>query len=180
MDLSEFMTQVADGPPADIAVELLLTPAELDDGCTKTVDVDRTVPCTTCTGVACDACKGTGHTSETEQQGMFVVHQTCKACKGGTRYPKNCGACSGEGALGETETVQVAIPREAEAGMVVRITGKGLPARGEHPASDLYVTLMVDTEVPMAIVRAPKRPVAGFALTLALVLAAAAAVKYLL
>ncbi len=180
MDLSDFLQQATDGPPPDLSVELHLSPQELDDGCIKHVDIDRSTPCDACDGAPCDACDGTGHTSQTEQRGMFVVHRTCDACVGGVRYPADCTACHGTGFVGHTERVEVAIPRDAEAGDIIRIPGKGMPGRGEHPASDLHVTVVVDTAVPLAIVRESGRSIVGFGLVFALAIAIAIALRYLL
>lgn len=43
--------------------------------------------------------------------------------------------------------VQLRIPKGAHAGVVLRLKGKGLPARGQRPAGDFFVTLAIaDTD----------------------------------
>jgi len=46
--------------------------------------------------------------------------------------------------------VQLRIPKGAHAGVVLRLRGKGLPARGQRPAGDFFVTLAISDANPGA------------------------------
>ena len=71
------------------------------------------------------------------------------------------------------------MPPGTVAGQVIRVAGRGAPS--DDGAGDLLVHVVIrDIEVPRALVRSPKPRVLPFALTLAGVLAAAAAATLLL
>ena len=97
------------------------------------INLPITEECATCQGSgetpgsgskSCSECKGSGTVSF--GQGGFAVKRPCPACVGrGTIPEKPCNACEGTGTVRQTRKIQVTVPRGAENGSKVRLTGQG-------------------------------------------------------
>ena len=72
---------------------------------------------------------------------MFQQITVCPACHGkGTFIDKPCKECNGRGQIEKEESLKVKIPKGAEEGMALRITGHGLPSPTPGgPPGNLYV-----------------------------------------
>ncbi|HEU0030708.1 MAG TPA: DnaJ C-terminal domain-containing protein [Kofleriaceae bacterium] len=118
---------------------------EARDGCVRTIDVLRKLPCTRCAGTGaqygdlypCASCRQTGHRARHGTIGP------CRDCDGRGWYADlPCDSCEG-GLLEAVDPVAVPIPAGVTTGHVMRI-----PGRGDHafraPPGDLYLTVEVD------------------------------------
>ena len=115
------------------------------------LDVPRTVTCTTCSGsgakpgtqpVTCSGCAGRGQIRYS--QGFFAVARTCPQCGGAGKVIKDpCPACSGAGRVREEKTISVKVPAGVDDGSRLRIAGEGESGYNGGPAGDLYVFLSV-------------------------------------
>ena len=116
-----------------------------------TINVPITEECATCGGSgespgshskSCTECKGSGTVSF--GQGGFAVKRPCPACMGRGTIPENpCGACDGTGTVRQNRKIQVTVPKGAENGAKVRLSGQGeRGALGGKPG-DLIITFKV-------------------------------------
>jgi len=116
-----------------------------------TINVPITEECATCAGSgaapgtnsrSCSECKGSGTVSF--GQGGFAVKRPCPACMGRGTIPESpCSACEGTGTVRQNRKIQVTVPRGAENGSKVRLSGQGeRGALGGKPG-DLLITFKV-------------------------------------
>jgi molecular chaperone DnaJ len=109
------------------------------------LSVFRKDTCRTCRGSArgparesvCAACGGTGKMSRMRGHLDFAV--TCGECGGVGRTVAPCEACSGQGRVSQSETLDVEIPPGVSTGSRVRFQGKGDAGPFGGPHGDLYV-----------------------------------------
>ena len=115
------------------------------------IDVPITEECATCGGSGaspgtqtkkCSECKGTGSISF--GQGGFAVNRPCPACFGRGELPESpCKACSGSGTVRQDRRFKITVPKGAEAGSKVRLSGKGeRGSRGGKPG-DLIIMFKI-------------------------------------
>ena len=72
------------------------------------------------------------------------MSQPCTVCGGsGKKITKMCSSCAGRGKNFKTETLKVKIPRGADTGSRVRLSGKGGAGIGGGPAGDLFIDITV-------------------------------------
>jgi molecular chaperone DnaJ len=116
-----------------------------------TINVPITEECATCGGSGaspgtsskgCSECKGSGTVSF--GQGGFAVKRPCPACMGRGTIPEDpCSSCDGTGTVRQNRKIQVSVPRGAENGTKVRLSGQGeRGALGGKPG-DLVITFKV-------------------------------------
>lgn len=116
-----------------------------------TINVPITEECATCGGSgaapgthskSCSECKGSGTVSF--GQGGFAVKRPCPACMGRGTIPESpCSACEGTGNVRQNRKIQVTVPKAAENGAKVRLSGQGeRGALGGKPG-DLIITFKV-------------------------------------
>lgn len=143
------------GPARGESIELTLEVplARLVSGGKETVRVPHFETCTDCGGSgakkgtkprACETCKGTGQISRSEQRGNVFVHSMtpCQACHGrGHSIDEPCSACKGSGQTRREHALEVHVPPGIEDGMVLRLSGQGLPSSepGGAPGDALVV-----------------------------------------
>ncbi len=182
----------------DIQATLSMTESEAEHGATRELEIRRTAMCTVCDGrrgatpsdVAqpCSGCEGAGLRSIT--QAGFQIKSLCGTCSGiGYRIANPCGSCRGFGLAGIDLTVVINVPPGAEHGTTLRIEGEGnaLPdgtrgvvlvylVVGDRPDtrdSDLRAAIarmMIEPNMPRAVVRSPRGPVLSPPLILGLVI----------
>ena len=141
------------GRGADLRLELSITFHEAVWGVKKTVEVTRSVGCSTCraTGAAggvkaeiCRGCQGKGQV--VHSQGFFMVQTACSQCQGAGKTIKDpCRDCQGRVIRSETSTLTVTVPAGVDDNQTLRLTGKGESLPGGTPG-DLYVVLLVDDD----------------------------------
>lgn len=139
----------------DIELELEITLEEAFFGAEKDVRLHRTETCSRCHGtgaepgsrvVTCPRCHGTGQvrTSRSTVMGQFVTVTTCPKCGGAGKYvEKPCRECGGTGEVTKTRVVTVRIPRGADTGLRLRLSGQGNAGKRGGEPGDLYVVIFV-------------------------------------
>jgi molecular chaperone DnaJ len=139
---------------ANVEVDLVVPLERVLTGGEEVVRLSRPQTCTACQGSgtergttprSCPACGGKGQQVKSHQKGNVRIQQitTCSACGGrGSIIDKPCPECKGRGEVEREEVLTVKIPAGVEEGMVLRISGHGLPSpeAGGAPG-DLYVVV---------------------------------------
>lgn len=141
---------------ANIEVEVLIPLEKVASGGEEPVRLSRPVACHACHGTGseggvtpkpCDTCKGTGRITQSRRQEKehMLIQQitTCPVCHGrGNLIEHPCKTCHGSGNVEQEESLTVKIPQGIEEGMVLRISGKGMPSPEVGGASgDLFVVV---------------------------------------
>ena len=138
---------------SDIRVRVKLTLAEIANGVTKKLKINKTVACDKCGGTgakdansysSCPTCNGTGYVTRVENTffGRMQTQGVCPTCGGsGKVVTAQCDKCKGEGTLRGQEVVEIRIP----------VTGKGNAARQGGVSGDLLV--MIEEEPNPELVR---------------------------
>jgi molecular chaperone DnaJ len=135
---------------SDIRYDLEITLEEAKSGTTRTVEVQRTIPCEGCSGTGakdaaltvCAVCGGRGQV--VQGRGGFMIATTCRACAGRGQIPKEaCTDCSGVGRTEETRKLEVRVPLGVENGMRLRIQGEGDGGANGGPPGSLFVFMSV-------------------------------------
>ena len=93
----------------------------------------------------CAACNGTGRkvTAKRETNILFQTSTTCSDCRGhGSMIDEPCPKCGGLGEVPREDAIEITIPPGVEEGMVLRVPGRGMPARQPQGVpGDLYVRI---------------------------------------
>ena len=138
---------------SDIRVRVRLTLAEIANGVTKKLKINKTVACDKCGGSGardansystCSTCNGTGYVTRVENTffGRMQTQGVCPTCGGtGKVITASCDKCKGEGTLRGQEVVEIKIPAGVGEGMVLTVTGKGNAARQGGVNGDLQVVI---------------------------------------
>ena len=135
---------------ADLHGSVSITFEQSLQGGRCSVTVTRQAVCRSCggggsaasdTGV-CLLCQGTGTVRSSRRH--MVFSRTCPSCGGtGSRRPRACGPCGGNGREMRTESVLVDVPPGIADGERVRVAGRGHAGAGGGPPGDLYLTVEV-------------------------------------
>ena len=138
---------------SDIRIKVRLTLAEIANGVTKKLKINKTVACDKCGGTgAKDAdsyspgstCNGTRHVTRVENTffGRMQTQSVCPTCGGtGKVITSPCDKCKGEGTVRGSEVVEIKIPAGVGEGMMLTVTGKGNAARHGGVNGDLQVLI---------------------------------------
>jgi molecular chaperone DnaJ len=115
------------------------------------LDIPRTIGCTTCNGsgarpgtqpVTCVGCGGRGQIRYS--QGFFAVSRTCPQCGGAGKVIQDpCVTCNGAGRVREEKKISVRIPSGVDDGSRLRVAGEGESGFNGGPSGDLYVFISV-------------------------------------
>ena len=138
---------------SDIRVKIKLTLAEIANGVTKKLKVNKYIACHTCNGTGAKG--GSSHTTCTNCNGSGVVIQVqntffgrmqtqgvCPVCGGEGKIIKDkCPDCNGEGFVKGSEVIEVSIPAGVGEGMSLTVSGKGNAARHGGVNGDLIVVI---------------------------------------
>lgn len=138
----------------DVRTEVALPLETIMTGGNEIVHVKHPISCPDCSGSGakkgtplrrCDACGGAGKKVRTEQKDNVRYQQitTCRKCNGrGQFIDQPCPKCNGRGETNKEESLSITIPKGAEEGMVLRVSGRGMPPTeaGGTPG-DLHVIL---------------------------------------
>ena len=140
---------------SDIRVRVKLTLAEIANGVTKKLKINKTVACDKCGGSGardansystCSTCNGTGYVTRVENTffGRMQTQGVCPTCGGtGKVIDKPCEECEGQGRIPDRQHVTVEVPAGIREGQQLRVTGFG--EAGMHGArpGDLIVTCRI-------------------------------------
>jgi len=120
-------------------------------GCTRTIEISRQEPCSTCSGSgarpgstpeSCDYCGGHGRV--VQSQGIFSLQTTCPACRGeGQIIRDKCDDCRGVGRMPNSVALDVKIPAGVDSGMRLCLRGEGESGSQGGSRGDLYVEIDV-------------------------------------
>lgn len=146
-----------------IRVKVTLGLKDIANGVEKKLKVKKYVQCDKCGGTGakdkssmatCQHCHGTGVITKVVQSlfGQMQQQTTCPYCNGqGKTITEKCSCCNGEGIVQSEEVITVNIPAGAEAGMQLKMSGKGNAARRGGVNGDLIIA--VDEEENKELVR---------------------------
>ena len=135
----------------DLSYAMEVTLEEAAQGKETQIRIPSWETCDTCSGSgakpgtsakSCSTCNGAGTVHM--RQGFFSIQQTCPHCRGaGKIIAEPCTACSGQGKIKKTKTLEVKIPAGIAEGMRIRSAGNGEPGVNGGPPGDLYIELRV-------------------------------------
>ena len=136
---------------SDLSYQMEISLEEAAAGKETQIRIPAYESCETCKGSGakpgtsakmCGSCNGSG--AVTMRQGFFSIQQTCPTCRGaGKVIPEPCTACSGQGRMKKTKTLEVKIPAGINEGMRIRSAGNGEPGTNGGPPGDLYIEIRV-------------------------------------
>lgn len=136
---------------ADVRVDVTLTLEEAARGVKKSLVVNRSQACETCSGSGakpgssprtCPQCGGRG--KYVQSAGILRVQTDCPACGGaGSVIQDPCPDCRGRGRTAERATLDVNIPAGVDDNMRVRLTGEGEASPDGGPPGDCYCFITV-------------------------------------
>ena len=138
---------------SDIRIKVRLTLAEIANGVTKKLKINKTVACDKCGGTGakdadsystCSTCNGTGHVTRVENTffGRMQTQSVCPTCGGtGKVITSPLHLSQGEGTVRGSEVVEIKIPAGVGEGMMLTVTGKGNAARHGGVNGDLQVLI---------------------------------------
>lgn len=137
---------------SDLKYDISVTLEEAFNGIEKKISFSSQVSCSSCDGSGssdsnkaednCGTCGGVGVIRQ--QQGFFVVEQTCGTCMGRGKVIKNpCKKCSGQGRYQDKRSMNVSIPAGIEDGTRMRMAGEGEAGGMGGQNGDLYVFVHV-------------------------------------
>jgi len=136
---------------SDLRYDLEISLEEAARGVEKELEIERYVPCETCSskgtkgsgGVrVCQSCGGRGVVAR--QAGIFIQQSTCPECRGaGETISDPCNACRGEGRVQRDSRIKLRIPAGVDTGTRLRSSGNGDAGVRGGSAGDLYVFLHV-------------------------------------
>ncbi len=138
---------------SDIRVKVKLTLADIANGTTKKLKVNKYIVCDKCGGsgakdsssyTTCSTCNGTGVVTRVENTffGRMQTQGVCPTCGGeGKIITDKCDKCGGEGIVKGSEIIEINIPAGVGEGMALTVSGKGNAARHGGVNGDLLVVI---------------------------------------
>lgn len=139
-------------PGSDLRYDLDISLEEASEGCTKTLEIERLVPCVKCASTGskagkagyktCPTCQGAGVV--TRQSGFFVQQSTCPTCRGaGQTISQPCDTCHGEGRCNKEVQITLGVPAGVDNGTKLRSSSNGDAGLCGGQTGDLYVFIEV-------------------------------------
>jgi molecular chaperone DnaJ len=139
---------------ANLETRLDISLQRVASGGEEILHLRRPTPCTACHGSGaqpgtqperCPDCQGRGERIQQWRQGGLIMQQivTCSRCRGqGRFYVTPCSTCRGRKIVERDEQIAINIPVGVEDGMVLRVSGRGMPSPdpGGMPG-DLFVVM---------------------------------------
>ena len=138
---------------SDIRVRIKLTLAEIVNGTTKKIKVNKDVVCEKCGGsgakdasshATCSTCNGSGYVVTVQNTffGRMQSQSVCPTCGGeGKVVTAKCDRCAGEGCVRDSEVIEIQVPAGVGEGMALTVSGKGNAARRGGVNGDLIVVI---------------------------------------
>ncbi len=137
---------------SDLRYDIEITLEEAAEGVEKEIEIERELPCETCSGTGgtngrrevrtCSTCGGTGRVIAS--RGFFQVQQPCPTCGGvGEELINPCPDCGGTGTKPGKSRIKIHIPKGIMSGAKLRSTGNGDHGPEGGAAGDLYVVTHV-------------------------------------
>ena len=138
---------------SNLRVKVKLTLAEVANGVTKKIKVNKYVACDKCGGTGafdsnsysnCSTCHGSGVVTRITNTilGQMQQSSVCPNCGGDGRIiTRRCTSCGGEGIVQKEDIVTLNIPAGVADGMQLSVSGKGNAARHGGINGDLLVVI---------------------------------------
>ena len=138
---------------SNLRVKVKLTLAEIANGVTKKIKVNKYVACDKCGGTGafdsnsysnCSTCHGSGVVTRITNTilGQMQQSSVCPNCGGDGRIiTRRCTNCGGEGIVQKEDIVTLNIPAGVADGMQLSVSGKGNAARHGGINGDLLVVI---------------------------------------
>ena len=138
---------------SDIRVRIKLTLAEIANGTTKKIKVNKYIACDKCGGngakdassfSTCSTCNGSGYVVTVQNTffGRMQSQSVCPTCGGeGKVITAKCDKCGGEGYVKGSEVIEINVPAGVGEGMALTVSGKGNAARHGGINGDLIVVI---------------------------------------
>ena len=138
---------------SDIRVRIKLTLAEIANGATKKIKVNKYIACDKCGGngakdsssfSTCSTCGGSGYVVTVQNTffGRMQSQSVCPHCHGeGKVITAKCDKCQGEGYVRGSEVIEIKVPAGVGEGMALTVEGKGNAARHGGISGDLIVVI---------------------------------------
>ena len=138
---------------SNLRVKVKLTLAEVANGVTKKIKVNKYVACDKCGGTGafdsnsysnCSTCHGSGVVTRITNTilGQMQQSSVCPNCGGDGRIiTRKCTNCGGEGLVQKEDIVTLNIPAGVADGMQLSVSGKGNAARHGGINGDLLVVI---------------------------------------
>ena len=134
--------------------DLEITLKDVLEGKKVSIDVPHTVQCESCKGTGgkdgnvatCKTCGGQGQVQSVSRTpfGNMVSVRECPDCRGtGKTSAEKCPHCRGTGRVSKESHISLNIPRGAEDGMKLRVSGEGNAGYNGGPSGDLFVVVHV-------------------------------------
>lgn len=136
----------------DSVMRINLTFEEAVFGCKKTLNLDVTEDCDSCSGTGghgektCPTCHGSGQVTSEQRTllGTFMTRTTCSNCQGkGKVFDETCSKCRGTGRIRKNKDIEVKIPAGVDTGNQLRLAGKGEAGYNGGTNGDLYLEFNV-------------------------------------
>ncbi len=138
---------------SNIRVRIKLTLAEIANGTTKKIKVNKDIACDKCGGTGakdsssystCSTCGGSGYVMSVQNTffGRMQSQSQCPTCGGeGKTITAKCDKCGGEGSVRGSEVIEIKVPAGVGEGMALTVSGKGNAARHGGINGDLIVII---------------------------------------
>lgn len=138
---------------SNLRIKVKLTLSEIANGVEKKIKVNKTIPCTSCTGTGaqsgssfskCGTCNGAGQVRRVTNTilGQMQTTSTCPTCQGeGQTITNKCKSCHGHGTMPGEEVISINIPPGVGEGMQVTVSGKGNAAERGGVPGDLLIVI---------------------------------------
>ncbi|MBO4568637.1 MAG: molecular chaperone DnaJ, partial [Candidatus Methanomethylophilaceae archaeon] len=134
--------------------DLEITLKDVLEGKKVSIDVPHTVQCEPCKGTGgkdgnvtvCKTCGGQGQVQSVSRTpfGNMVSVRDCPDCRGtGKSAAEKCPHCRGTGRVSKESHISLNIPRGAEDGMKLRVSGEGNAGYNGGQPGDLFVVIHV-------------------------------------
>lgn len=142
-------------PGDDIEVSIDLSFEEAVFGCEKTIKVNKTEKCETCSGTGakngtayetCPECHGSGKVRYAQDTifGRVVNVGPCKKCNASGKIIKEkCPDCKGSGTKRNVKEINIKIPAGIDDNQVITMRGQGNASVKHGPAGDLLIDVRV-------------------------------------
>ncbi|MGM0771189.1 MAG: molecular chaperone DnaJ [Halobacteriota archaeon] len=140
---------------SDLRYDLAVTLEQAAFGEQVKINVPRAENCEACGGIGakegtspttCPNCHGSGQVTHARRTplGNFMTTTTCENCHGrGKIIESPCPVCKGSGKQKKVRKIDVRVPKGADTGLRLKISGEGEAGSPGAPPGDLYVVIHV-------------------------------------
>ncbi|NPE30387.1 molecular chaperone DnaJ, partial [Methanococcoides sp. SA1] len=140
---------------SDLRYDLGVTLEQAAFGEKVQINIPRAENCETCGGTGakegtrpktCSTCRGSGQVTHARRTplGNFMTTTTCDACHGnGQVIESPCPVCRGSGKQKKVRKMGVSVPKGADTGLRLKMSGEGEAGSPGGPPGDLYIVIHV-------------------------------------